>query len=170
MGALHYESPTANNIAKGLGIGDLPSPRITGADLSSIAFGMTVGIIWGILFVFLFYKAYAKRIRKVTTERPEETNIVFNAMFLGLVATYVGDAVSQIRTMTLKDGSIRTPNILPLLAVLVAVLSMHLFTWLIEKKNVKWLENFSFSFAMVLGMIAAVLGQFIFPEWSSFIS
>jgi hypothetical protein len=170
VGALHYEGPTANNIAKGLGLGDLSSPRMTGADLSSIVFGMTFGIIWGILFVFLFYKAYAKRIRKVTTEKPEETNFVFNAMFLGLVATYVGDAISQIRYMNLSDGRVRTPNVLPLLAVVVAVLAMHLFTWLIEKKNVKWLENFSFSFAMVLGMIAAVIGQYIFPQWSSFIS
>lgn len=168
VGALHYEGPTANNIAKGMGLGELPSSAMTGGDFAAIAFGMTIGIIWGALFVLFFFKSYQGTIKKTTGKSPKLFNILFCAMFIGMVAAYVGDAFSQLRTMTLSSGVIRTPNILPLVAMLTSVLSMWLFTWLIEKKNVKWLENFSFSLAMVLGMVAAVVGQFIFPTMSAF--
>ncbi|MEG1801692.1 MAG: DUF5058 family protein, partial [Oscillospiraceae bacterium] len=147
VGALHYEGPTANNLAKGMGLGELPSELMTGADLGAIAFGMTVGIIWGALFVLFFFKSYQGKIKKTTGGSPKLFNILFCAMFIGMVSAYVGDAFSQLRTLTLASGAVRTPNILPIIAMLTSVLSMAVFTWLMEKKNVKWLENFSFSFA-----------------------
>ena len=39
---------------------------------------------------------------------------------------------------------------------MVSALFMALFTWLTEKKNQKWMESFSLSFSMVLGMAAAI--------------
>lgn len=169
IGALHYESPTANNIAKGIGLGELPSKLMTGGDLASIAFAMTVGIIWGAVFVLFFFKRYQRGIKKTTDKDPRLFNILFCAMFIGMVSAYVGDAFSKLRTMTLHSGVVRTPNVLPLIAMLTATLCMALFNWLIEKKKVAWLENFAFSFAMLLGMCAAVGGQFLFPTLSAFV-
>ena len=37
--------------------------------------------------------------------------------------------------------------------------NMALFTWLTEKKGQKWLESFSLSFSMILGMASAILYQ-----------
>ena len=162
VGALHYEGSTANNVAKGLGLGDLPSRLMTSADYASIAWAMTLGIIWGALFIFFFFRMYQGRIQKATGKSPKLSNLLFSALFVGMVAVYVGDAFGNLRSMTLPSGAVRTPNILPVLAVAGSVLSMAFFTWLIEKRKVLWLENFSFSFAMLFGML-------LFPTLSAFV-
>jgi len=168
IGALHYEGAPANNIAKGLGLGDLPSTLMTSADYASIVLAMTVGIMAGVVFVFFFFKAYQRRVKKATSGSPKVSNLIFAAMFIGMVAAYVGDAFGHLRSMTLAHGVVRTPNILPVFSVASSIAAMAFFTWLIEKKKIAWLENFSFSFAMLFGMVMAVLGQFIFPSLSTF--
>jgi hypothetical protein len=168
IGALHYEGATANNVAKGLGLGDLPSSLMTGADYASIAWAMTTGIVWGTLFVLFFFKMYQGRLMKATGKAPKLSNLLFSAMFIGMVSVYVGDAFGNLRSLRLPSGAMRTPNILPVLAAVSSVAAMAFFSWLIDKKKVRWLENFSFSFAMLFGMVAAVLGQFIFPALSAF--
>jgi hypothetical protein len=169
IGALHYEGSTANNIAKGLGLGDLPSTLMTGADYASIAWAMTLGILWGAVFVLFFFKMYQGKLTRATGKSPKLSSLLFSAMFVGMVSVYVGDAFSNLRTLRLSNGSIRSPNILPVFAVACSVVAMVFFTWLIEKKKIKWLENFSFSFAMLFGMAMAVVGQFIFPALSTFV-
>ena len=168
VGALHYEGSTANNIAKGLGLGELPSTLISGGDFAAIAFAMVVGVIWSGLFVLLFYRRYQKKISTVSSGDPKFANILFCAMFVGMVSAYVGDAFSKLRSMTLSSGELRSPNVLYLIAMLVSCLAMALFDRLIEKKNIRWLESYSYSFAMILGMAGAVVGQFIFPSLSVF--
>ncbi|MEA5050058.1 MAG: DUF5058 family protein [Oscillospiraceae bacterium] len=167
VGALHYEGATANNLAKGMGLGELPSSLMTGGDLAAIVFGMTVGICWGMLIIIFLFKGYQHKITRTTDKDPKLFNLLFCAMFVGMVSTYAGDAFSYLRTVKLGD-TVRTPNVLPVLAMVTSVLFMALFNYLIEKKNVRWLENYALSFSMVLGMTAAVLGQFVFPTMSTF--
>lgn len=167
VGALHYEGATANILSKGMGLGELPSKLMTGGDLSAIVFGMTVGIIWGIVFVIFFFKSFQHKVVSQTGKNPKLFNMLFSAMFIGMVSAYVGDAFSNLRTVKISSGT-RTPNVLPLLAMAISVISMYFFTYLINKRNVKWLESYAFSFSMLLGMIGAVAGQFIFPTLSTF--
>ncbi|MEA4911770.1 MAG: DUF5058 family protein [Oscillospiraceae bacterium] len=166
VGALHYEGATANNLAKGMGLGELPA-AMTGGDLAAIVFGMTIGICWGMLLIIFFFKSYQHKITKTTGKDPKLFNLLFSAMFVGMVSAYAGDAFSYLRTVKLGN-TVRTPNVLPLLAMVVSVACMALFNHLITKKQVKWLENYALSFSMVLGMTAAVLGQFVFPTLSTF--
>ena len=69
------------------------------------------------------------------------------AMFIGLVAAYVG---SYVGTFT------STGNFVPLVVLVVSALSMALFTYLSEKKNITWLENFSVAASMLIGMAASI--------------
>ena len=89
-------------------------------------------------------------------------------MFIGMIAAYLGDAVSYLRTVQVS-GQTRTPNILPLIAFGTAMAAMALFQYLIQKKHVKWLENYALSFSMLAGMTCAVLGQFVFSGMSTFL-
>jgi len=70
------------------------------------------------------------------------------AMFIGLVAAYVG---SYVGTFT------STGNYIPLVVLLVSALAMAGFTWLNEKKHISWLENFSVAASMLIGMAAAIV-------------
>ncbi len=167
VGALHYEGATANILAKGMGLGELPASAMTGGDLAAIVFGMTVGICWGMVLIIFFFKGYQSKITQTTGKDPKLFNVLFCAMFVGMVCAYAGDAFSYLRPVQVS-GALRTPNVLPLVAMVTSVVFMALFNYLIEKKNVRWLENYALSFSMVLGMTAAVLGQFVFPTLSTF--
>ena len=168
LGALHYESSTANNLAKGLGIGELPSSSLTPGDFASIVLGMTVTILSGLLFTLFFFKRYQKKILQKTKSDPKASDILLSSMFIGMIAAYLGDAVSYLRTVQVS-GQTRTPNILPLIAFGTAMAAMALFQYLIQKKHVKWLENYALSFCMLAGMTCAVLGQFVFSGMSTFL-
>lgn len=169
VGSLQYEGPAANNIAKGLGLGELPSDLMNPSAFASIAFGMTLGVISTSVFILFFYKSYQKKITKTATKDTKFTDVIFCSGFMGMVAAYVGDAISKLRVITLDNGQTRPANILYLLALLVSAGFMALFTWMIKKKKMDWLENYAFAFSMLLGMIFSVVGQFIFPTLSTFI-
>lgn len=169
VGSLQYEGPTANNVAKGLGLGELPSEHMTAAAFSSIAFAMTFGVMTTSVFILFFYKMYQKKLTKVATADTKLTDVIFCAGFMGMVAAYVGDAFGKLRTMTLENGTERPSNILYLISCIVSALFMIFFTYLIKKKKMAWLENYAFAFSMLLGMAAAVGGQFIFPTLSTFV-
>lgn len=168
LGALHYESSTATNLAKGLGLGELPSSRMTGGDLASIVLGMTLCILSGALFTLFFFKKYQHRITKSAKGDPGKADILLSSMFIGMVAAYLGDAASYLRKVEVS-GQTRTPNVLPLIAFFTAFAAMAFFRRLIEKRHVQWLENYALSFSMLVGMACAVIGQFLFPDFSTFL-
>lgn len=169
IGALHYESSTAVNLARGLGLGELPSSHITGGDLASIMLGMTVGILSGCVFCLFFFKRYQGRITKGAKSDPKRADILMCSMFLGMIGAYLGDAVSYLRTVTVSS-EVRTPNVLPLVAFFTAMAANALFSFLVQKRKIRWLENYALSFSMVIGMVCAVLGQFLFPNASTFLN
>lgn len=169
VGSLQYEGPTANNIAKGLGLGELPSSLMNAADFASIAFAMTLGVMTTSFVILFFYKGYQKKLTAAATKDARTSEVLFCAVFMGMVAAYVGDAFGKLRVMELSDGSLRPTNVLYLIACLVSAAFMGLFTWLIRKKKQAWLENYAFAFSMLLGMAAAVGGQFLFPALSVFV-
>ncbi len=168
VGSLQYEAPAANNIAKALLGTELPTDKMTAPVFASIAFGMTMGIISTSVFIFFFYKSYQKKITKTATKDSKFTDVIFCSGFMGMVAAYVGDAVSKLRTITL-NGTERPANVLYIIAMLVSAGLMALLTVIIKKKKLDWLENYSFALSMLGGMIASVVGQYIFPTLSTFI-
>ena len=54
------------------------------------------------------------------------------------------------------NESIET-TFVPLIVFAISFLTMMLFDYLVEKRNIKWLENFQLSFAMLIGMASAVI-------------
>lgn len=168
LGALQYESSTANNLAKGLGIGELPSNMMTAGDYASIVLGMSVTILSGLIFTLFFFRKYQNRILNKAKGDPKASDILLSSMFIGMIAAYLGDAVSYLRSVQVS-GETRTPNILPLIAFGTAMAAMSFFQMLIKKKQIKWLESYALSFSMLIGMACAVLGQFLFPGMSTFL-
>ncbi len=152
IGALHYETMAADVAAKAAGLTALAADQMTGGTFVSIFAVMTIGIVWGGIFCIFGLKKYQqKALNKVSDSGNKWGGILFNAMFIGMVCAFVGAGFADLR-----KGSI-----VSLVVMIVAALSMALFTWLVKKKNVRWLESFSLSFAMVLGMGAAVALSFM---------
>jgi len=155
VGALHYETSVADIAARSIGLSGLTASEMTLKAFTTIGLVMSVGIIWGMLLTVLFNKSYLKRI-----QRPKEPgksggkgfgDVAMTAMFIGLVAAYVG---SYVGTFT-SSG-----NYMPLVVLAVSAAAMAVFTWFIEKKHMVWLESFAVAGSMLVAMAAAVgLGQ-----------
>lgn len=154
IGALHYETSVADIAARAVGLSGLNISEMTLTAFTTIGLVMAAGIIWGMLLTVLFNKAYLKRLRKPKAESGEKKkgksfgDVAMTAMFIGLVAAYVG---SYVGTFT------STGNFMPLIVLAVSAAAMAVLTWFSEKKNQKWLDNFSVAASMLCGMAAAVL-------------
>ena len=69
------------------------------------------------------------------------------ALFVGLCATFVGSYV----------GRAVHADWLPLAVAVITGAVMGLFEYLIHKKGMRWLENFSLAASMLVAMAAAVV-------------
>ena len=77
------------------------------------------------------------------------------AMFIGMVSAYIG---SYIGGFVSGGGRFSfAGSWLPLAVAAVSAAVMALLSWLSEKKDMKWLDNFSIAVSMLCGMAAAVL-------------
>lgn len=154
IGALHYETSVADIAARSLGLSGLSASEMTLQAFTTIALLMSAGIIWGLLATLLFNKPYLKHLNKVqkqkTSDRPSFANSAMTAMFIGLVACYAGSYFGVFSD---------TGNFMPLVVLCSAAGAMALFTWAIEKKQMRWLESFSIAGSMLFAMaVAVVLG------------
>lgn len=176
VGSLQYEAPAASNVAKSLGLGELPSALMTKADFASIALAMTLGVMTTSFVILFFYKSYQKKMTAAATKDARFTDVLFSGVFLGMVSAYVGDAFGKLRTMELTkviDGVeqtvTRTPNVLYVIAAVCSAAVMLGLTVLIKKKKLDWLENYSFALSILVGMAASIGGQYLFPTLSAFV-
>ena len=75
-------------------------------------------------------------------------------MFVGLCASYIGSYIGKV--FAPNDG-----DLMPLIVAAIAGLCMAVFEYLIQKKNMTELENFSLAASMLVAMAAAVGFQFV---------
>ena len=147
VGALHYEIMAADMAAKASGIQALAPEFMTPEVLVTIVLVMAIGIIWGGVFCILGLKKYQKTLNKTTSGDGRWGQILFNAIFIGLVCAFVGTSFADVR-----QGSFTS-----LIVTIVSACSMALCDYLIKKKNQKWLDSFALSISMILGMAVAIL-------------
>ncbi len=167
IGALHYETQVAEIAAESLGIGGLAASNMNMSAFTVIALVMTIGILGGALCCVFFLKAYLKKLKgkkketkaEVVETAKEETGkkkkpgfgaFATTAMFIGLCAAYIG---SYVGAAIPGENS----NIMPLLVALMAAIPMAIFEYLVSKKNMKVLDNFSLAVSMLIAMAGAVI-------------
>ena len=151
IGALHYETTVADIAARGVGLSGLRISEMTLEAFVTIALLMAVGICWGMLLTALFNKRYTKAIQSAGKKNgksgPGFGDKAMTAMFVGLVCAYIG---SYVGTFT------STGEYVQLVVIVVSALCMAGFLWLVEKKNLQWLESFSIAGSMLIAMAAAI--------------
>lgn len=162
LGALHYELMAADLAVEGV-----TALNMTVQNFITIAFTMTIAIIWGSLFTLFLFKKYQSKVVDKATKKSGRSfgPFLFQSVFIGLISAYFGDAFSRIfafDTREIVDGAysgniITMQTVVPLIVFVVSFLSMMGLDYLVNKKNMKWLENFQLSFSMIVGMTCAVL-------------
>ena len=157
IGALHYETSVADIAARAIGLSGLNISEMTPTAYTTIALVMSTGIIWGMVLTIFFNKRYLSRLQKPKNAATSKGgkgfgDVAMTAMFIGLVAAYVG---SYVGTFT------STGNYMPLIVLAVSAAAMAVFTYFSEKRGQLWLDNFSVAGSMLCGMAAAVLAALV---------
>ncbi|MDY0023893.1 MAG: DUF5058 family protein [Candidatus Izemoplasmatales bacterium] len=162
LGALHYELMAVNFAA-----GSITVSTLTVENFVTIAFVMTIAIIWGSLFALFFFKKYQEKVvdKVDASNKKSFSSLIFQSVFIGLISAYFGEAFARMIGYEKKEiligqtveETVFTQTFVPLIVFISSFLFMALFDFLVKKKNQKWLENFQLSLSMLLGMTIAVL-------------
>jgi hypothetical protein len=159
IGSLQYELQVAEIAATALGLIGISGIENMG-QFVTIALVMTVGILGGIFCCIFFLKKYlgklsAKPKKEESGEKkPSFGDHATTAMFVGLCAAYIGSYVGKVMPGEYHDY-------MPLFTAGVAAIVMAVFEFLIQKKNMKSLENFSLAASMLVAMAVAVIFKMV---------
>ena len=107
---------------------------------TSIAFVMTVGIIWGMALMLTLGKTYCNRITRSNKKSKggrSFADVAMTAMFVGLISAYLGSYIAQMVQVG-GGGLVFTGNILPLVTAGFSALAMALMNYLVVKKKQGW--------------------------------
>ena len=154
IGALHYETQVAQGAAEQVGLSSLSAAEMTPSAFVTIAFLMSLCIIWGMVLSIFLNKRYTRKLSTGGNKGSGFANLAMTAMFIGLVSAYIGSYlggfVSGNGLFTLRG------DWLPLVVAAVSALAMGLCEYLAQKRDWAWVESFSIAFSMLLGMTSAV--------------
>lgn len=153
IGALQYELNVAEIAAQSIGLSGLRVEELNMSAFVTITLLMTVCILAGVICCIFFLKKYLNKVQ--SKPKKENSNGGFGnhattAMFVGLCAAYIGAYVGQAIP---REGS----DVMPLIVAMISGICMAIFEYLISKKNMKQLENFSLAASMLIAMISAVV-------------
>lgn len=180
VGSLQYETQVADAAASAMAgsMAQLMQEGVTPKAFVTIAFMMTLAIIWGCLFVVLFYKRLQPKLTKlgkkdlsasksvnkfVDQKKVNIGDLAFQIAFIGMIIAYLSMAISTVfGTTKLEDGSTfqnmyTTYGYYNLIAVVVAAGCMMGFDVLVNKLNWKWLDSFSTAFSMIIAMVVVAI-------------
>ena len=157
IGALQYELNVAEIAAQNIGLSGLNLSELDMGAFDTIGLVMTMGILGGVFCCIFFLKKYLSKIqakpKKADGEGSSKPGFgahATTAMFVGLCAAYIGAYIGQAMP---GGGS----NYMPIFVAIVAALCMAVFEFLVQKKNMLVLENFSLAASMLIAMAAAVI-------------
>ncbi len=156
IGALHYETQVAQGAAEQVGI-TLSGSDMTASAFSTIALLMSLCIAGGMVLNLFLNKKYTVRLNRSGDEKSGSSfgNPAMTAMFIGLVSVYLGSYLGQ--WISGKGLFSFSGSILPLLTALCSAFAMAVLTLISEKRNLKWMEDFSLALSMLFGMGCAIL-------------
>lgn len=159
IGALHYETTVAEIAANSTGMSGLVASEMTKQAYINIAMVMGIGIIWGAILCIFFLKKYLSKFKvkqqkselvknNSTSEKGSFADVAMVAMFVGVCSAYICSYAGM---------AIRKDVVLPLIVTVFGAISMGIFTYIKEKKNIQWLDNFSLAGSMIIAMLSAVI-------------
>ena len=155
IGALQYELNVAEIAAQSLGLSGLILDELSIGAFVAIALVMTMGILGGVFCCIFFLKKYLSKLSSGPKKEKKNAKPGFGAhattaMFVGLCAAYIGSYVGKAAPGGGGDW-------MPLAVAGIAAVCMAGFEYLVQKKNMAVLENFSLAASMLIAMAAAVV-------------
>lgn len=145
VGSLPYELTAADLSVKGAGYADFTDFQAAG-DLKAVGvimFVMSIAIMAGMVFNVFFLK---KLHTSVSTSGKKETpfrDLALSVLITGMMSVFV---VVQM-----------TKSKIHAITLIVSAVTTFILTILAKKLNMKWLNDYVMSFALIIGMFIAVV-------------
>ena len=176
IGSLQYEAQMAGGAADAItgtenGLTTIMnSGGISGDQFLTIAVILTVGIIWGPLFVSTVFKKLQPKLSKLASlnlgsevemldegKKNNMGDLIFSIVFIGLILGYFSMAISTVFGKTEVNGetisNMKTIyGYYNLIAIVVAAIIMAFFEFLMKNPKMKFLADLSVPVAMLVAM------------------
>ena len=146
VGSIVYELSAADTAASTMKIS--LGQALTAKQFVTIAFTMTTGIITGLVLIPGFCKKTVTGMSSVGMKDKKWGEHFSNALFYGLIATFVGQGLSGV-TVDSK-GRVQA------LVLLVSAITMCICAFLRGKFKFKWINDYALPICMVVAMAAAI--------------
>lgn len=156
VGSLSYETVAQENAIEALkkanGIQDLPAIE-TASQYVTVALVMTISILVGIWLVPVLAKRMQKGMTKLENRDKKWAEIFQNAIFLGMIAAFVGFIFCDFSSVFSGE----TKGLIPVCVMAVSALVMCVSGILVKKfKNIHWISDYALPLSLVSGMASAI--------------
>ncbi len=165
IGSITYEVPAAQAVADSMGM-TLSSVGASELGFSTILYVMTFGIIAGVFFIPLLVPKISNGMLKLKMKDEKWSKIFSDALFLGLIATFLGVGIYGRTTNRVTNETIDPTTgsmLVSILTLLSSMVLMILCGLAMKKFKMKWLENYALPICMISAMALAILYNAILP-------
>lgn len=168
VGSLQYETQMADGAANAIagatnGLEVLMSRGMTATDLVTIASVMTIAIMSGPVFVFVFYRRLQPKVGVLLTKNTGGAKkggvnlgeLLFQVTFIGMTLGYLAMSL----TSPSQNGKY-VDAYYNFIALVIAMLLMYVFDLIITKTRHKWLDSFATPLSMIIAMAVVAIISF----------
>lgn len=148
IGSLTYELTAASTAAATV-FASISETVTDPSVYSMIAWVMTIGSIFPLILIPLFFKKIQKGVANIKTKDNKWGEIFITSLFLGMISAFLGVVFAKITT-GLKGW-------IPVFVLLTSAIVMAGCGLLIKALKIKWLENFALPFSMIGSMAFAII-------------
>ena len=155
VGSLSYEAIAAGNALSAMGLELGKVDALTAQQYVNITLVMTISILVGIWLVPAIGKKLLGGMSKLEAKDAKWSEIFQNAMFIGMIAAFLGFVFCDVGMLWAPVEGIRaTTGLIPVAvmgvsAAVMVVLGLAMRKW-------KWLGDYALPISLVLGMISAI--------------
>ncbi len=166
IGSITYEVPAAQAVADSLG-STLTAVGASEIGFATIAYVMTFGIILGVFIIPILVPKISAGMNKLKMKDEKWSKIFMDALFLGLIATFLGVGIYGRTTNRVTNETIdpTTGSVMVSVLTLLTSMAMMIVCGLLLKKSpkMKWLENYALPICMITAMAMAIVYNAILP-------
>lgn len=169
IGSLQYETQMADGAANAIvgatnGLEVLMQRGMTATDLVTIASVMSIAIMAGPVFVFVFYRRLQPKVGVLLTKTAGGSakkggvnigELLFQVTFIGMTLGYLAMSL----TSPSQNGKY-IDAYYNFIALVIAMILMYVFDLLITKTKLKWLDSFATPLSMIIAMAVVAIISF----------
>ncbi len=174
IGSLSYEAIAAGNALEAMDLTLGKIDALTAQQFVNISLVMTISILVGIWLVPVIGKKLLGGMSKLEAKDSKWTEILSNAMFIGMIAAFLGFVFCDLSRLWSADATGKVPvtevvedvtqtvyysttsGLIPVCVMLISAVVMAICGLVMNKLKWKWLGDYALPISLILGMASAI--------------